>query len=390
MSPVWTRREFLCRSALGSAAAGTAFLGGLSAAGPKGSRPKPHTLTPIAGKPRERGREYGKRFRDAVRAFLDREIYSAFALPGKRPTRDQMLRYAGACAREVKSYAPLIHDEMEGMAEGTGLRLEELVLITLHEELWHRGVLPGHPHCTAVAAGPPHTADGRAYVGQTWDWMPSVYGLSGMLLWKRPEGPSLLAYAYPGLWVGAALNSAGLAFCWTSASNKDAPGPRVGIPSYVLLAQMMYQDSLKGALAEARRARHAGWFTIVLADGKGNLANVEGSPRELAVETGRGHMARAGYGSRPMTRTPKGKPVAFGGRVGHVYELLAGAKGKLDRPALQRLLADHGKRGQPGTAVCVHGSTLDAMLFDTTRREAHVTRGPACSGRWKTFRFTDA
>src|SRR5919108_4646329 len=114
MSPVWSRREFLCRSALAGAAGGTAFLGGLSAAGPKAPRPKPHTLTLIAGQPRERGRKYGTRFRDGIRAFLDREIYSAFALPGKRPTRDQMLRYAGACAKEVKSYAPLIHDEMEG------------------------------------------------------------------------------------------------------------------------------------------------------------------------------------------------------------------------------------------------------------------------------------
>ena len=41
------------------------------------------------------------------------------------------------------------------MAEGSGLRPEEIVLITLHEELYHRGVLPKVPHCTAVSVGPP-------------------------------------------------------------------------------------------------------------------------------------------------------------------------------------------------------------------------------------------
>src|SRR5437763_16050698 len=111
-----------------------------------------------------------------------------------------MLRYAGQCDKEVRSFSPIIHDELEGMAEGSGLRFEELVLITLHEEFWHKGVLPKVEHCTAVAVGPPDTQDGNTYVGQTWDWMQSVFGLSSVLLWKRPEGPSLLTYAYPGLW----------------------------------------------------------------------------------------------------------------------------------------------------------------------------------------------
>src|SRR5262249_33704457 len=185
-------------------------------------------------------------------------------------------------------------------------RTEELVLIALHEELYHRGVLPSVDHCTALAAGPPETADGHTYVGQTWDWMTSVYGLSSMLLWQRTEGPSLLAYAYPGLWVGAGLNSAGIALCWTSAASQGIPGPRVGIPSYVLIAQMLYQDTLDGALSEARRAPQAGWFTFVLADGEGRLVNVEGSPKELGHEPGRGHMARGGYGSRLMSPTPPG------------------------------------------------------------------------------------
>lgn len=129
---------------------------------------------------------------------------------------------------------------LKGMAEGVGLRLEEILLSTLHEELYHRGVLPPIEHCTAIESGPPSTADGNTYVGQTWDWMTTVYGLSSMLLWKRTGGPSVLAYAYPGLWAGAGLNSAGIALTWTSAAlgkgQSDIAGPRVGISSYILIA----------------------------------------------------------------------------------------------------------------------------------------------------------
>jgi isopenicillin-N N-acyltransferase-like protein len=338
----------------------------------------------IRGTPRQRGRQYGRAFQGPIEAFLDREIYGAFVRP-KATTKDAMLRYADRCGQAIRDFSPPIWDELEGMAEGSGRRIEEVVLITLHEELYHRGVLPSVDHCTAIAAGPPDTADGHTYVGQTWDWMTSVYGMSSILLWQRSEGPSLLAYAYPGLWVGAGLNSAGLALCWTSAGpdreGAAIPGPRVGIPSYVLIAQMLYQDTLDGALSEARRAAQAGWFTFVLADGEGRLVNVEGSPKELVIAPARGHLARVGYGSREMTHTAEGKVVQYHPQCRRMLDLLGGARGKLDRAALQGFFGDH------GSTICKHFGTLDAMLFDTTARVAYVSRGPGCSGRWKQFGF---
>jgi isopenicillin-N N-acyltransferase like protein len=207
-----SRRDFLKQAALG---AGTYHLArGLYAAPPLEIKPPSGAIPPlveISGKPRERGRQYGRQFRDGIHTFLEREIYGAFI--GRPSPKDHMRRYVEACTREVCRFSPVIHDELEGMAEGSGVELDELVLITLHEELFHKGVLPKVDHCTAVAVGPPDTADQCTYVGQTWDWMESVFGMSSMLHWRRSEGPSVLAYAFPGLWVGAGLNSAGLALC---------------------------------------------------------------------------------------------------------------------------------------------------------------------------------
>src|SRR5262245_60692296 len=225
-SRTFGRREFLRQA--GYAAAGLTLIGNRAAAAEKPGAPDIHTLTVISGKPRERGRLYGKQFRDGIHAFLDNEIYAGF---DRKPNpKDEMLRFAAACGKEVKSYAPLIHDEMEGIAEGSGLKLEEVVLISNHEELWHRGVIKAADHCTVFGAAPPDTADGDTFVCQTWDWMGSVFGKSRMLHWKRPEGPSLLAYSYPGLWVGAGLNSSGIALCWHTGGKGGVTSPRVGIP----------------------------------------------------------------------------------------------------------------------------------------------------------------
>jgi isopenicillin-N N-acyltransferase-like protein len=387
MARHWTRRAFVQEVlGLGAIAAGLAASARVRPArADEGEPPRApdHTLTVIRGTPRERGRQYGRSFRGPLETFLDREIYAAFVRP-RATNREAMLRYAGQCGKAIRDFSPMIWDELEGMAEGSGRRIEEVVLITLHEELYHRGVLPSVDHCTAIAAGPPNTNDGHTYVGQTWDWMTSVYGMSSMLLWRRTEGPSLLAYAYPGLWVGAGLNSAGIALCWTSAGGPGFPGPRVGIPSYVLIAQMLYQDTLDGALSEARRATQAGWFTFVLADGDGRLVNVEGSPSELIVEPGRGHLVRVGYGSREMTHTAAGQTVQYHPQCRRMNELLDGARGKLDRALLQGFFGDH------RSTICKHFGTLDAMLFDTTTSTAYVSRGPGCSGRWQRFGFDEA
>jgi isopenicillin-N N-acyltransferase-like protein len=386
MSSSWDRRQFLGRAACCGAAAGVGLVPDDASAVDVPKVPD-HTLTVISGKPRQRGKQYGQQFKDAIHAFLDKEIYQVCS---KYASREQLLRYAGQCTKAIKEYSPSIVEELEGIAEGTSLKLDEVVLITLHEEVaGHKnGVLPLVKHCTALAAGPPDTRDDNTYVGQNWDWMETVYGLSSMLLWKRDEGPSLLAYSYPGLWVGAGLNSAGIALCWTWGEGMSIKGPRVGIPSYVLIAQMLYQDTLKGALEEARRSTHAGWFAFVLADSKGHLATVEGTPEKLVIQKPRGHTARASYACREILGGSDGAPLKIHPQCQRMFDLLAGSRGKLDRRTIEGFFADH------ESTICKHpgykgGFTVDSMLFDCTHREAHVSRGPGCSGRWKTFRFPE-
>jgi isopenicillin-N N-acyltransferase like protein len=379
------RRAFLAQAAGWAAAAAAGPSQASPPKPPAGKAPPPapdHAIAVISGSPRERGRQYGRQFKDAIRAFLEQEIYGAFAK--NPPRREDLLRYAALCMKPIARQAPIVMEELQGMAESTGLTLEEQVAVTCHEEFWHRGVLPAADHCTAIACGPPDTSDGGTYVGQNWDWMTRLYGLSRVLLWKRPEGPSVISYAYPGLWIAAGMNSAGIALCWTSTPGEGIPGPRVGLPSYVLIAEMLYQDTLDAAVEAARRSGHAGWFTFVLADGQGRLANVEGSPREMAVQWGRGHMARVYFGTAQMTHTPPGKPIKRHPQCQRMLDLLAGSKGRLDRPTLQGFFGDH------ESTICKHYGTLDSMLFNTARREAYVSRGPGCSGRWRRFTFADS
>src|SRR6185503_2687043 len=141
MPPTTSRRDFLRQVAAGAACAALPALPTVAA------KPEPFLAKRvISGKPRERGLAYGKALKDDIAAFLDKEIYGSFI--GKPAPKDDMLRYADACGKAMKDACPVVYEELGGAAEGSGLKLEELVLITLHEELYHRGALPKVPHCT--------------------------------------------------------------------------------------------------------------------------------------------------------------------------------------------------------------------------------------------------
>jgi len=375
---MWTRREFLQTVAGAAVAVG---VGPRARGSEAGREAKPFgDAVAISGTPRERGRRYGKHFESGIREFLDREIVAAFE--GKTFAKDDLLRYADACFQVLRAECPLIADELEGMAEGTGLRLEEHVLITLHEELYHRGVLPPVPHCTAVAVGPPQTR-GETLVGQTWDWMPSVAGMSSLVEWRRDEGPSLLAYAFPGLWVGAGLNAAGLALCWTSADlGKPKQMPRIGLPAYVLLAHLLYQPSLDAVIDAAQRNRHAGWFTFVMGDATGRLLNVEGSPEGIVCEEATGRLSRVGFGTRRMSGVAADQPSPRHARCVALDRLLDETQGRTDAQAMRSHFAD------PKCGISVGPSTIDLMVFDTTNQVAHLSRGADYGLAWREFRFS--
>ena len=341
----------------------------------------------LEGTARERGVSYGRRFAGGVRQFLDAEIYQAFV--NKPASKEALLRYAADCGRVVRDVCPMVAEEFEGIADGAGVSFDEVVLINLHEELYHRGELPKSGHCTAVAVGPPMTAGGaggHTLVGQTWDWMTSVAGKSAVTEWRRDGSPgggaSVLAYGFPGMPTGAGLSSAGIALCWTSAAlGTKGQTARVGVPSYALITHLLSQGDLDAVIREAQRDRHAGWFTFVMADGRGNLVNIEGSPDGVAVERTTGSLTRVGYGSRRMTDTPANQAAPRHARCVALDGLLQGSEGHTDAETLQEYLS------RPEHGICVGEATIDLIIYDTTARRALLSRGPSYGLSWREFGF---
>jgi hypothetical protein len=299
-----------------------------------------------------------------------------------------MLAYANACGNITRELCPLVAEEIEGIADGAGMTYDEIILIHAHEELYHRGKLPSAPgHCTAVAVSPADSGDGHTYVGQTWDWMTRLAGVSSVIEWQRKDAPSVLAYGYPGMPMGAGMNSNGIALCWTSggAAKMGQGSPRIGVPSYALIEHLLAQPDVESVIREASRDRHAGWFTFVMADANGNLVNIEGSPQGVEIERSSDHLARVYYGTHKMSESKPGEPANLHPRCAQMYRLLKKSAGKNDRQTLERYLT--GREYGIMSWKSPKNKSIDVMIFDTTARKVYVTRGPEYGLEWRDFSF---
>jgi hypothetical protein len=215
--------------------------------------------------------------------------------------------------------------------------------------------------------------------------MQSVAGKSRVVEWRRPEGVSVLAYGFPGMPMGAGVSSEGIALCWTSAALGDKKqSPRVGIPSYALIAHLLAQKDMDVVIREAQKSKHAGWFTFVVGDGKGQLVNIEGSPKGVVVERAKDQLARVDFGSREMTGAKPGERVPLHARCEKMYNLLRDSHGKNDLARMQEYFAD------PSYKINAGKGTIDMMVFDSTARAAYVSRGTSYHLGWRKFEFGGA
>jgi isopenicillin-N N-acyltransferase-like protein len=233
----------------------------------------------VSGDPNERGYSYGEAYNEKISRFLKECFYDAFTMgKTKDASKEQMLRFAKRYTPYIEDYSPEVYEEMKGIADGSGKTLEEIVLLSLHEERFILGEEELMRHCTAFAVTGPATKNGETYIGQTWDegYEDFWEGDKPLLLHEiRKTGPDILAYTYPGLLAGAGMNSEGLSITWTSTPR--APF-EIGVPTYVIIAEVLRKKTIVEALQVIIKTKRAGSFKFTIADKYGEIYVVEATP----------------------------------------------------------------------------------------------------------------
>jgi isopenicillin-N N-acyltransferase-like protein len=250
-------------------------------------RPAPTWPTIFAaGGPGDRGRAYGSQAAERVRRSIEiyTGVFRSYAGLGWAEARER----ARAFVDPIDAYDPELLPEMAGIAEGSGLELEDVLALNLRTEMMFgvphaTGFTPwagGQPRageCTAIVALPEATADGHTLIAQNWDWKPAMRDTTVLLVEAPDQGPAFASVVEAGLVAKTGLNEAGIGLVTnTLTCDQDLAAP--GVPYHALLRRILRSGSLGEAMNAILAARRSASGNFVIAHRGGEAVDLETTP----------------------------------------------------------------------------------------------------------------
>ena len=360
----------------------------------------PFVYVQARGSYRELGRAVGEGARDAIHASLAFFRDNLCAMTQGRLSFAAAERLALAYAAEARRWAPRHLEELEGVAEGAGLPLSELLVPNCGEEFTanepgeggRRAPAPGGgDHCTAVAVA----ARGRHVIGHNMDWYVVDAPNNVMFDLTVPDGTRVMGIAGAPYLLMLAMNSHGVGNVSNSVHSNDN---RVGVPNAFVRRASLEGVSLEAARDRGLLAARARGSNHFLADTRGRLWDLETSATASAFRdhSSAGYMAHTNhYVAAEMApfeaATYEESPLRLATAEGILAEGIAGGDDPVELVA--RALRCHGPA--PEQAICGHpdeseppaeqGMTVGSMICDLDERRIYVCAGPPCENPYPMY-----
>ncbi len=286
----------------------------------------------LTGSPRQMGRAHGEQFRDAIHEFAARRLEACVERAAAAGWPDPQGDVLGFCTGTLDvhaQFAPSVHEEFCGIAEGADLSPDRLMICNgLTDVIDAFSAAPGESiGCTAWLVAPEATADGFVLAGQTWDMHPWAEPFV-VVFRRRPEGgPASLTLTTTGCLSLIGLNEAGVAIGNTNLRPTDA---RTGVMYLALIHHALAQWSLAAAVNVIVSAPRMSGHNYYLAGPEGEVVDVETTAARAEVLTpGGGFYVHSNHYLTPelakIEARPPGPSTLYRlERMGHLLHDLAG------------------------------------------------------------------
>ena len=356
------------------------------------------------GTHRELGRAVGEAARDQVAASVEffRADFAAFTR-GRLTFEDAELQ-APAYGEAARRWLPQYVEELEGLAEASGVPFSRLLVLNCGEEFTSDepvGVAPGRTphsgdHCTAVAV----VKDGRHVVGHNMDWY-VIDAVNNVLFdLTGPDGTRVMGLAGAPYLLMLGMNSHGIGNVSNSVHSNDN---RIGVPNVFVRRSTLEARTLEEAREKGLLPSRARGTNQFFADTRGRLWDLETSATafDLADHTAAGYMAHSNHYAAPAMQPYEG----YGGgesevRLATAERLLSEGLATDEDPVdlVARVLRTH--EPSPADCVCGHpdtslppadqGMTVGSIICDLDERRLYACAGPPCENEYQVFEMGDA
>ena len=335
------------------------------------------------------GEQVGQMFAPLIGRHLDAWLAHVGRETGA--ARGAVVAAAQAYAQPIQAHAPFLWEELEGMARGSGIALDELLVLQARAEVLRakRPAPPAEPpaECTTFALGGRRVEGGNVLFGQNVDLIPFLAEY-GVIVRQHPrEAPATLMYMTAGLLGHNGLNEAGVGVCANFVD--DPSGWGEGLPRYLLSRLALREERAETALAAAMRPPRAASRNLLVADSGGDFVDAELLRKEAGIIRGRdGLLVHANHLEAPEFQGYEKPTENSLRRRERLESLLTAGSGPLGVADVQRAYRDHANAPH---SLCAHPfpgrnvQTVVSVIGDLGRLELHVAKGSPCQAIYATY-----
>jgi isopenicillin-N N-acyltransferase-like protein len=349
------------------------------------------------------GVAYGQQAADEIRTSIERytAVFADAGVGSWADARSLALEYRDA----VAAYAPGSVAQMEGIAQGAGLELGDVLALNTRSELMFGIRAADFPEdgCTSVAVGPERSANGHALLSQNWDWTEAAGESVVLLVREAHDRPGYISLVEAGLLAKTGMNSAGFGLCTNTLVSTTDTGDPAGLPYHVFLHELVQTERVSDGLQLLTNTPRALSANYLLMHADGAVLDVEttgGGPEGLAhltltdgVLTHTNHFRdpRLALTDRRVRESPSTVV-----RLDRINRRLAMIGGKIDREDVLDCLRDHANYP---LSVCLHGDprkpevrrtgTLATVFYDLETADVWLAVGNPCETEFVEFSFAE-
>lgn len=256
----------------------------------------------LTGNAFQRGRAHGVQARVQVAGSV-RNYKALFAACGIDWTTAQ--RRAERFRDIIAGCGDLV-DEIEGIANGSGFQVNEILVLNCRTEILPPTFLGAHNanasvdagECTSFAIDGTRCADGHTRVAQNWDWIGSQRNNVIILCVKHDDGnpwPDYLTITEAGIIAKIGVNEHGVGI-GLNILRADNDRETLGIPVHIFQRLALDCKSVDDVTALAKSLKFAASSNAILGDATGNVASLEYGPNGAAViESDQGVVAHTNH-----------------------------------------------------------------------------------------------
>ena len=244
--------------------------------------PQPFPLIEISGSPYERGKMYGAACPDKIRRSV--ELYSK-ELAGINLDEGGLAGLAAEYIPDMEAYSTDSVEEMRGVAAGSGLSFEEIILINARTEIVSlarkRAGLPDDDPdgCTGAVILPSRSASGKLIHAQNWDWKADCAETAIVLKVLRDDGPDLMTFTEAGALARCGFNSAGVAIT-ANYLESERDYTQTGVPLPMIRRFVLEQEHTALAMRSVYTAPKACSNNMIISHSGGWAIDFECAPDE--------------------------------------------------------------------------------------------------------------